>query len=119
MGSALRGAWIIGGVFAGIAACESPTLPLPPPELPGISQVAGDSDPPLVKLTSQYGAAPYALVVTYNSDPRVPNDKAIGGARADANGSWDTTIEAFSEDTIEITQQIGAAESPPEIVTIP
>jgi hypothetical protein len=111
----LRRAWVVGGVVAVVAACASPTLPLPPPALPGITKVTEDS----VKLTSEYGAEPNAIIMTFNTDPNVPDDKRIGGCLADSFGSWDTTIEAFSQDEIEITQQIGTAVSPPETVTIP
>ncbi len=112
----LRRAWIIGGVVAAVVAgCESPTLPLPPPAQPGVTMEAGG----YVKLTSLYGAEPYAIIVTYNPDLNVPPDKRVGGGQADANGSWDTTIEAFSGDDIEITQQIGTASSPPLTIEIP
>jgi hypothetical protein len=62
---------------------------------------------------------PNALIHTYNLDPNVPLDKRVGGAQADALGSWDATISAFSNDEIEITQDVGTASSPPETVVIP
>jgi hypothetical protein len=114
LGRAWR-AWIVIGIASILAACESPTLPLPPPDLPGISKEASGE----VKLTSRYGAAPNAIIVTYNLDPDVPLDKRVGGAQADAFGSWDATITASSMDEIDITQEVGAASSIPLTITIP
>jgi hypothetical protein len=113
-------AWLIGGLVALAAACESPTLPLPPPELPSVN-TDGLLSTGLgqVKLSSQYGAEPNAIIITYNLDTNVPLDRRVGGAQADAFGSWDATIAAFEGDEIEVTQQVGAEMSPPETVVVP
>ncbi len=113
-------AWVVGGLVALVAACLSPTLPLPPPELPGVNT---DGLTPTglgtVKLASRYGAEPNAIIQTYNLDPNVPLDKRVGGAQADAFGSWDATVAAFENDQIEITQTVDEEMSPPALVVVP
>jgi hypothetical protein len=99
------------------SACESPTLPLPPPAQPGISM---DGVPPgQVRLKSEFGAEPNAFIVTYDSNE--PNTEQVGGAHADSSGSWETIIYARSGDWIQITQSlyIGAETSAPVGVQVP
>jgi hypothetical protein len=108
---------MVGAMFAGAAACESPTLPLPPPDAPDVSM---DGVPTgQVRLKSEFGAEPNAFIFTYNSNE--PNAEQIGGAHADSSGSWETIIYAHSKDWIQITQApyIGAETSAPEPVQVP
>jgi hypothetical protein len=70
------------------------------------------------------GALPNAIIQTYDSNPNLPGDERVGGAQADENGSWDTTIDAFHGDEIEVTQEIvtgdmGLEVSPFLVVQIP
>jgi len=119
MGCVLRTGWSLAGIGALVLACESPTLPLPPPAIP----IVETTDVPAgeVRLSSMYGAQPYAIIETFNNDPRVPFDKRVGGAQADGYGSWDTLIAGFSGDLIQITQQYdtGTAVSPTIEVRVP
>jgi hypothetical protein len=112
----LRVALSLAGVGALLVACEAPTLPLPPPAIPIVEEasVAGK-----VTLSSVGGVEPGAFVVTINDDLNVPGNEAVGGARADENGSWNATIVAFHGDVVEITQEFGAATSPSTLVQIP
>jgi hypothetical protein len=105
------------GLGALVAACLSPTLPLPPPAIPSFSTAgvpAGE-----VELQSVGGAEPNAIIVIYNQDPLVPLDKRVSGAQADAKGSWDAVLTGSTGDTLEITQQSGTAVSPSTTVQIP
>jgi hypothetical protein len=116
MSCVLRVALSLAGLGALLVACEAPTLPLPPPAIPIVESagVAGK-----VMLSSIDGVEPGAFVVTINDDPNVPDNEAVGGARADENGSWNATIAAFSGDVVEIRQEFGAATSPSTVVQIP
>jgi hypothetical protein len=108
---------MVGAMVAGAAACESPTLPLPPPAQPGVSM---DGVPTgQVRLKSEFGAEPNAFIVTYDSSE--PNAEQVGGAHADSSGSWETIIYAHSGDWIQITQSlyIGAETSAPVSVQVP
>jgi hypothetical protein len=112
----LRAALSLASVGALVVACTSPTLPLPPPAIPTVET---DGLPTgKVKLVSVQGADPSAIIVTYNDDPKLPDDERVGGAQADENGSWDATIFASPGDSIEITQQEGLEISPDIIVQI-
>jgi hypothetical protein len=103
-----------GGV---IVSCLSPTLPLPPPALPSITTQGVPAGQ--VKLTSVGGADPNAIIVIYNTDPNIPLDQRVGGAQADAMGSWDATVTAQPLDYLEISQQAGSQTSPFVEVQVP
>ncbi len=104
-------------VAATLVACESPTLPLPPPAVPTVSNQG--LPPGEVKLTSRQGAEPNAIIVIYNANPSLPLDKRVGGAQADGQGSWDATVNASSGDVLDIRQEFGATRSPPTTVQVP
>jgi hypothetical protein len=103
------------GLVVAVASCASPTLPLPPPAPPVITPQANG----MVHLSSVGGAEPNAIIVIYNQDPAVPLDRRVGGAQADANGTWDADVVATHGDVLEITQQFGATPSPARDVQIP
>ena len=96
-------------------ACDSPTLPLPPPQTPSVAQSA----PNRYHLHSDKGAEPNAVIVIYNHDPNVSLSDRVDGAQADQDGTWDETITAFPGDTIDVSQQFGSTESPQTTFTIP
>jgi hypothetical protein len=98
-------------------ACDSPTLPLPPPEAPTLE--AG-SDINHIKLVAGCGGAePNAVIVIVNLNPVVPGDMAVSGALANNCGAWDAMVYAHSGDTIDITQEFGETRSLPEAVQVP
>jgi hypothetical protein len=90
-----------------VAACATPTLPLPPPEAP--TQAPGiDADH--VELSADCGGAEGgALIVVLNQS--VAPDLAVGGSEANACGAWDASIYAHSGDVLSITQQAGGVSS--------
>jgi hypothetical protein len=97
-------------------ACESPTLPLPPPDAPS---VAPSVDADHVKLEAACGLAEgNAILVIINENPAVPGDLAVSGSRASACGAWDATVYAHANDVLEITQEVGDVGSLPVTVQI-
>ncbi len=99
---------ILFGVLATVAvACASPTLPLPPPEAPSMTNGV---TPGTVHLSGA-NAEPGALVVVIN-DGAGPVDKGVvSGVRA--NGTWDADILAKNGDVLTITQEFGKTVSTP------
>jgi hypothetical protein len=95
--------------------CTSPTLPLPPPAVPGVEVEQGGK----VHLTSQGGAEPNAIIVIYNLNPSLPLDQRVSGAQADGQGNWDADAIATHGDVLDITQEFGTTRSPPITVQIP
>lgn len=106
----------LGAVVVFGIACASPTLPLPPPATP---TVTASSDPTKVHLQSLRGAEPNAIIVVVNQSPAVPLDKRVGGAQADANGSWACDVTAARGDVLEVTQEFGSTRSAPTDVQVP
>jgi hypothetical protein len=100
----------------GVAGCESPTLPLPPPALP---TVAAGPDANHVRLSSTCGGVEaYALVVVVNENIAIPGDQAVGGSIADGCGAWDATVYAHKGDVLDITQELGTNASTPVRVLV-
>jgi hypothetical protein len=99
-----------------VAACASPTLPLPPPAVP---TVTASSTPGKVHLQSKNGAEANAIVVVLNNNPALPLDERVSGAQADASGSWDCDAFATTGDVLEITQEFASTRSPPTDVQVP
>ncbi|CAN5577809.1 hypothetical protein BH09MYX1_BH09MYX1_52540 [soil metagenome] len=97
------------------AACNSPTLPLPPPALPTMS---ASPEPGKVHLSSDDGAEPNAIIVIINTNPNVGRDRNVGGATADAQGSWFTDIYGADGDVVEISQEFGTTKSAPVRVVL-
>jgi hypothetical protein len=96
--------------------CASPTLPLPPPAVPGVLPGADADHVRLVAVCG--GAEGDAIVVIVNQNPAVANDLAVSGARADACGAWDATVWAHKGDFLHVTQEFGTTASPPTIVQV-
>ena len=97
-----------------VVACASPTLPLPPPSLPSVSR----TDATHVTLSSKEGVEANAIIVIYNRNPAVSLQQRVSGVQADANGSWEQTIEATVGDVVDVTQEFGTTQSPPTTVQI-
>ncbi len=100
-----------------LAACDSPTLPLPPPVAPTITPGA---DATHFKLTALCGSVEGgATVVIENTDTALPNDQRISGTLASTCGSWDAIVVANRGDVLNITQDDGSVVSSPEVIQIP
>jgi hypothetical protein len=95
-------------------ACASPTLPLPPPSIPSISQ----TDATHVTLSSVRGVEANAIVVIYNRNPAVSLQQRVTGVEADAEGTWTQVIVASDGDIVDITQEFGTTQSPPTTIQI-
>jgi len=96
-------------------ACTSPTLPLPPPALPSVTV---GSTPGTYKLSSLQGTEPNALIIIVNRNTDLPRNKRVTGTIADGQGSWDVDVVANPDDTLDITQEVGAVGSPVTTVTV-
>jgi hypothetical protein len=97
-------------------ACASPTLPLPPPELP--TQTLGvDADH--ITLSAGCGSVESdAIVLILNENPALQGDKAVSGSVASDCGQWDASVFAHTGDVLEITQLSGAMTSPETLLHV-
>lgn len=104
-----------GVCLAWVLACASPTLPLPPPELPTV-EAGADLDH--VHLTADCGGVEAnAVIVIINENPAIAGDLAVSGALASSCGKWDATVYAHKGDALNITQESGTDRSlPTELV---
>lgn len=105
----------LAALAAGVASCTSPTLPLPPPTLPTISE---GSSPGLVALSSTSGVQPSALVIVVNKNESLPREKRVAGTFADDTGSWRLEITASPGDVLDVTQDVDGARSPPTTLSV-
>ncbi len=104
-------------VVALALACASPTLPLPPPMAPTITQGAAANE---YKLSAPCGGVEGgAVIVIENTDTALPDDQRISGSLASDCGSWDATVIANKGDVLNITQNNGSEVSSPVVVQIP
>jgi hypothetical protein len=105
---------------ASLAACASPTLPLPPPLAPSLSPGA-DADH--VTLTADCNPAEVSAVIVIinhgGSGVPVPAGEAVGGALTNSCGGWTTSVFAHAQDALDITYTIDEQISQPERVTVP
>jgi hypothetical protein len=113
------GRWIRAGVclpFFG-AGCLSPTLPLPPPELP---TVVPGSDANHVELISSEcgGAEAGALIIIENQNPTLTGDEVGAVTRTDTCGRWEAEVYAHNGDSLQIWQEYGATSSLPETLVV-
>lgn len=92
-----------------LAACLSPTLPLPPPSRPDVS--APDDDG-FVRL--QGFAAPRAEVIAWNRESNL-----IAGQVTGEDSRYDFRIQAEVEDRIEVWYRVGTDESASVTVIVP
>src|SRR5688572_3063786 len=104
------------GVVALAVACTSPTLPLPPPAVPSITQA---SAPDRFKLsTGPGGAEPNALIIVVNRDSDLPRSKRVSGTLADEQGGWELEVFASAGDFLDISQESGTTRSPTTTVQV-
>ena len=103
---------IVGALVIG---CVSPTLPLPPPAAPLISN---GTEPDTFKLSSVDGAEPNALIVIVNRNDALPRNKRVTGTIADERGSWDTIVTAKIGDVLDVSQESGSSRSAGTTVTV-
>ncbi len=96
-------------------ACASPTLPLPPPELP--SQTSLDADH-IVLSAGCGGAEANAIILILNENPMLRADQAVSGTIASPCGQWDAVVYAHSGDQLDISQQADALSSPDTIYRV-
>lgn len=82
------------------AGCLSPTLPLPPPGRPDVTEVS----PGTYRLTG--GVPPRSEVYAYNLRTQL-----INGQATDETGAYSFTIEAEPRDVIELWYSSGTRES--------
>jgi hypothetical protein len=97
-------------------ACASPTLPLPPPEIP--SQAEGTDADHIVLSAGCGGAEPSAIIVILNENPALRGDQAVSGTLASPCGQWDAVVYAHAGDTLAITQESGNLTSEDAIYTV-
>ena len=84
-------------------ACASPTLPLPPPELP--DQTAGLDADHIILSADCGGAEANAIIVIVNENPTLHGDQAVSGSIASPCGKWDAVVYAHMGDRLDIVQQ--------------
>ena len=92
-----------------LAACLSPTLPLPPPSEPSVS-----SPDPNGFVRLQGSAAPKAEVIAWNR-----NNDLIAGQVTGESSFYDFQIRADVNDVLEIWYIQGSDESPSIKVIVP
>jgi len=96
---------VVSLVVAGVAACASPTLPLPPPAVPTIGP---GSDADHVKLSSPCGGAEANVdVLVTNTTPNLPAQDYVAATRADTCGSWSLEAYAHKGDVLDVQQISG------------
>ncbi len=103
VGRALRSALSVVCAAALVAACAAPTLPLPPPAIP---IVTNDGLPAgQVRLSCPAGCVePSATVVFTNPDTRVPLADRASAVEADPTGAWTKVVFADHGDVVSIVQ---------------
>ena len=76
------------------------------------------SSPEMVKLTSESGVQPNALVVVINQNADRPRNRRVAATLADENGTWQLEIHALTGDRLDVTQERDAVRSPPTTITV-
>src|SRR5262245_52377004 len=99
----------------GVVACQTPTLPLPPPVAPQVDRV-GDNQ---YRLRSTNGAEPNAIVVIYNRNPAYNFADRVDAVEVDGAGSWEQVVGAAPGDFFDLWQEVGSTRSPPTTFQIP
>ena len=92
-----------------VSACNTPTLPLPPPS-EGSIQASLESDGKTARITGiRKAVEPYALVTCFNNRTGVG---VVGLATGE--GTFELQVSAESGDVIEVWQRVG--NDPPSVV---
>ncbi len=90
------------------AACVSPTIPLPPPELPSIAR---GSEPLTAHLVGR-NVEPNAIIVVYNLNTGVPRERRVTGAQADEKGNWECDVRYAQEgEFVSVAQEVDGERS--------
>jgi hypothetical protein len=100
-------------------ACESPTLPLPPPEAP-MQSPGVDADHIELRAScggAQPGANIFIINQTIENNTALMN-MAVGGSIANPCGAWNATVFAHTGDVLSILQEAGTEASEATIYTV-
>lgn len=108
-------AWLAAALLVTLAACTSPTLPLPPPTAPTIGV---GIEPNTYVLRSDEGALPNALIIVVNRNESLAPHERVSGTIADEVGSWELAISGYAGDVVDISQEDGTTRSPATTVTL-
>lgn len=100
---------------AGLFACTTPTLPLPPPALPTVS--VGET-PNTFVLRSDKGALPNALIIVVSRNEALPRSDRVAGTLADGEGSWQLVVHGFANDLVDVSQESDTTRSPSTTVQL-
>jgi len=100
-----------------VLACASPTLPLPPPELPHVGMGA-DADHVLLTATCG-GAEGGATIIILNVSGSAPANDPGGLAVATSCGSWQAAVWAHKGDELTIYQDVGGQSSQTTTMQVP
>ena len=95
-------------------ACTSPTLPLPPPEVPTIT-FGPDADHVTLKATCNYPEHNNDIFIINES---ATNDKRGSIATADDCGAWQTIVYAHRGDWLSITYVSDGQMSLPTVIPV-
>jgi hypothetical protein len=112
----LRGGLAVGLLCALGLGCASPTLPLPPPEVPSVTMV----DATHVTLFGECGSVEaYADVIVENIDRIDPTTNQAGSLfHATQCGSWSGTVYARNGDHLRFQQVLNGTSGLPEEIQL-
>lgn len=102
------------GAFA-LGACAAPTLPLPPPAQPTVSEVGTN----LYLLRGVRSVEPHAIVLIFKNDVSLPLSDRVDASQSDGEGTWEKTISAKPGTVLDIWQDTGGARSPEIVIQLP
>jgi len=111
------GRLLVASTLVWAVGCASPTLPLPPPLAPTITN-GPDADH--ITLTATCNPPERSSVILIiNENPAVEGGKAVGGALTNGCGGWNTVVYAHSGDRLDITYLLNLQQSLPTTVFVP
>ena len=107
--------WTLAGVLLfAIAGCNNtPTVPLPPPDVTVVSTTEPDTDGMVTVTGGDNAADPDSIVLLYNEDAETGVMEA-----AEQNGAFEARVEAKSGDTLVLQYKIDSAISYEEYIQI-
>jgi hypothetical protein len=104
------------GLVLALVSCASPTLPLPPPEIPTVGM---GSDANHVTLTASCGSVEGYAEVLIENDAVPSGVLPIAGTYATPCGSWSADVYAHKGDSLKITQVVGGESSQETTMQVP
>jgi hypothetical protein len=117
MSASTRRHWILTACAVALAtvagACNSPTLPLPPPNPLAIQSVMSLNGQAVIK-GGEWAAEPYAKISCLNHA-----NSRMGDTNADAHGAFVLGVEAQPGNTLELWQQVDHLVSDSVMVVVP